>query len=230
MSNGRIVSYSFASGTSAMNATNALTVNTGIGATIIRTTTTVDFEAQLGAWKTLLDAYDGVWTLTYSTTTKRLTIACTKVFSLTLNYNVGGYLGFTASPYAGLDTYTGETGPGGVVELVGVEMGPAVDGAKVNLQQFRHGRALAIGWGNTRVHKARLWVRRSDVAALQTGYCLTGRVRIFQDNGIIIPYNPAVLTGSGGYVDAYVVATDKLRALGQLEDYLAVDMALVVSP
>lgn len=188
----------------------------------------------LAYWSTSLSAHapagapSGHYSVTYSATTRRVTIANTAGAAFRPVFVGSGakFLGFTQY-ISGWDTsWTALSAPLGVVELVGATVKPAEDGAKVQLAHYRHGRAVAVGWGNTNVHHVTVWIRRSDAAHLSAGWCLTGRVRLWQHATHTDAYSA---TNVAGYVDGYVVNASALRATGASEDFLTMDLTIATA-
>ncbi len=172
-----------------------------------------------------MGAHAGHYLVTYSQTTKRVTIASTNSVSFRPVMVGSGatYLGFTQSLSGWATSWTGASAPLGCVEMVGVTVKPAEDGAKPTMTRYRHGRCYPVGWGNTFTHKVSVWIRQADAQHLSAGWCLTGRVRIFQDSAHLTAYSP---TNLSGYVDGYVVNATNLKAYGATEDFLTMDLTI----
>lgn len=162
------------------------------------------FVPALDLWRAIFDATTpaGLYAITYSATTRRVTIASTNAtnFKPVFVGNIASFLGFGAGPFAFATSHVGTATPAGVLELVGAETEAPVDAAQVSLDTFRHGRAQARLFGNHQLSRCNL-LYLTSVAPSDLSYVTTGRVRLFptSDTGA---YS---LSNLDGYVDGYVV-------------------------
>ena len=214
----RIEAYSYSDSSARWISTNRLGVNVGAGVVYVRHTTPMLLEDQLADWETQLDAAVAAgapWSLTYSTSTRRVTIARSGVgnVALTLPGSLGRWLGFTGASYAGSPSYTGEAAPAGLVQCMGVDSEIAEIHERVELSEYRHARAVATVWGRMDRFEVTAWVRRDQypwqAGTAQTadddpkgGWVLTGRVRVHQSSGGNYAYSE---TRTDGWIDGFVV-------------------------
>jgi len=190
------------------------------------------FETQLATWAASLSAAPpqgapaGTYTITYDETTQRVTIAGSVLFAPVMVGNLAKWLGFTQS-LVGWDTsWTGESAPAAIAELAGVTVEPATDAARVDLTSYRHGRSIAVAWGNHGTHRARLvFTRSTTLAQIKAGFLTTGRVRLWQcgDATAYSASNP------GGYVDGYVVAANEPTESGDIGELWTLDLVVGVA-
>src|SRR4051812_1076413 len=113
--------YADASG---FGTSNAISVDIGVGATPVNTTSPLAFSAFLSALATALNAATGIaWTVTYSATTRKVTTHCAAphTHTLTLPGNSHTFLGFSSTSYGALQDHTAEGAPAGRAELLAVE-------------------------------------------------------------------------------------------------------------
>lgn len=240
----RIVAYTYSNGNSyglphpAFNATATLGVieqSTPGTTTYVRPTVPQPFYApeesadQLRNWDTGLDAHTpaGYYSVTYSPTTKRMTIASTNYTSFRPVMVEAGavWSGFTQDLSSGWAlSWTAESAPAAVCELLGVTVEPAEDAARVELKEYRHGRAATIAWGNHQIHKVTLYLRAEDLRVLDPGYLVTGRVRIYQgsDTTAYSAINP------DGVVDGYVIASTDPQEDGDMGEVWTVNLLVGV--
>ena len=218
---GRITAYSYvhdgAAETGATQPAHNSTATLGVeeeaapgATTYVRIVTPTDLVDQLAQWAALLFAYTpsgDVYTCTYDTTTRRITIASAGVaFRPVMVGDLAVWLGFTQA-ISGYDTsWTGESMPAGVAELVAATVEPAEDGSRIDLHEYRHGRTVAVAWGNHQVHKCILYLDGNSLGAFDPGYLMTGRVRIQQGTDTT-DYSA---TNIGGVIDGFVVATSDI--------------------
>ena len=212
---------------------NTIFVNEGGANYYARTQMTLLFDDALTAWETELNSaagLSGTYSVSYNTTTNRVTISSNVSFSLGFIGNTATILGFSSNSYASATSRTGEQVPAGKIKLLGRTMAPAEHGEQVEVRTYRHQRALSIGWGNMQIFKIKLFFTSDQVPALlpkyaadKSGYCLTGRVRITGlDSGA---YSP---TNVDGYTEGYVVTTEALEAAGDTEGFFSLSMVLGV--
>lgn len=186
---------------------------------------------QVAAWSTKASAYcpAGTYGIGYSPTTKRFTIQALSSlgFLPVFPEQMAVWLGFTQDlTGAAYGTHwVGASAPASVVELLGVTVEPPMDAARVELKEYRHGRAIAIAWGNHAMHRVTLYVGAADIRAFDPGYVMTGRVRISQVNMNYAAYSQSNL---GGVVDGFVVATTDLVEDGDIGELWTVTMLVAV--
>lgn len=240
----RIVAYTYSNGSAtgsthpAFSATNTIGIieqATSPTVTYARPTTPKPFYApeesadQLRNWQSTLFTYTpaGVYTCTYSPTTKRVTIATSNgvPFRPVMVENLALWTGFTQELSSGWATsWTADDPPAAVAELIGVTVEPAEDGARVEVKEYRHGRGLAIPWGNHNVHRVTLYLTSENLHVFDPGFLLTGRVRIYQgsDTNDIGPDNP------DGVLDGWVLASSDPTEDGDLGEVWTVSMLVAV--
>lgn len=229
MSGAYIEAYSYSEGGSGSTVSLDSTQTFGVLGvpTYVRPSTPQRFSDLLSSWKAALDialpAF-APWSVTYSSTTKRVTVAATGLFKPALLDAAGAFIGMTSITGGTKASWTGNTVPGGRAELIGATVEPAEDWTQTELAQYRHGRANAIIWGNHQVHKVSLFASATGVASMQIGYLQSGRVRIYQDSTITTPY---AVNNLGGYIDGYVIACGP--AVEQGEAWWSWDMLVGVS-
>lgn len=183
---------------------------------------------QLSAWQTALNALApaGLYSVTYSPTTGLLTIASTNATSFrpVMVGNGAEWTGFTQALAGWALTWTAASRPCAIAELLGVTVEPAEDMARVDLHQYRHGRAVAVAWGNHQVHRVSLFLRSTDLRALDPGYLVTGRV-VIQQGADTTAYSP---TNIGGVVTGYVIASSDVAEDGDVGEFWRVNLLLGV--
>lgn len=183
---------------------------------------------QLAAWDAALDAYTpaGLYAVTYSPTTARMTIASTNnvAFRPAMVEAGAAWSGFTQALGGWATTWTGASAPAAVVELLGATVEPADDNAKVDLHRYRHGRAVAVAWGNHQLHRVQLHFTATQLAIFDSGYVLAGRVRIHQGPDTAA-YSP---TNVDGVVDGYVVAATDPTEDGDIGELWTVNLIVAV--
>ena len=214
----RIEPYSYSDNTAKWQSTHTLAVNLG-GVAGVRHPTPMRLEDALASWKGLLDTAKPAgapWALSYSSTTKRVTVASAgAVFSLVFPGNVGPWLGFTAGTLAGLATYTGDSAPAGLVQCSGVTAPLPTMHEQVDARAIRHGRSYSYAWGTVDTWEIEAIVDRTaypwqaqrslDSTDPAGGWATTGRVRVHQSAGDASAYSA---TRPSGYIDGFVSACD----------------------
>ena len=188
------------------------------------------FTTQLSAWTTTLslEAPAGVYACSYDAVTQRVTIESTNAtaFRPVMSGNAAVWLGFSQTLAGYALTWTGESAPAAVAELVGAMVQPAEDAARVDLERYRHGRAVAVAWGNHQTHRVRLvFARSTALDAIAAGYLTTGRVRVWQC-GDLTAYSP---TNIDGYIDGYVIAADDPIESGDVGELWTLDLVVGVA-
>lgn len=211
--------YAYSDGSAKFRAVNTLVVEeqpTSPATTAARLGAPAVFDDALNAWRVLLDASTpaGLWAITYSATTRRVTIATTNAVNFrpvwTADRELAYWLGYDPDGVYGFATsHTGSAIPLGRVELLGVEVEPPEDAAKVEVQQVRLGRAVAPVFGNHSLQAVDLLC--AGVARPSSwAWLLSGRVRVYV-SADVAPYTAA---NPDGYLEGYAVtapAFDKLN-------------------
>lgn len=168
----------------------------------------------------------GTYACAYDQATRRVTLSSTNATAFK-PVGVGfalEFVGITQGIGGYALSWTGVSVPFGVAELQGVLVEPAEDWTIVELERYRHGRAVAAAWGNHQVHRVQLLALGDARAALAGGYLTTGRVRIYQGD-TVTPYSP---TNVDGYVDGWVIAAGDLEVVGDDEDLWVLDLLVAV--
>ena len=231
----QIEAYLYGSGAatgsvSAMDTYHTIGINEG-GATVkVRMNASGRFTAALTTWQTNINASSltGSYAVTISAGNVTIEETGGSVFTLYMYGSAGKVLGFTGTQ-SGSPAYTGGLSSAWI-ELVGYECEPLAPGDRVELTQYRHGRAVALGFGNVDLFRASLFVNSTaygpQIAKLVGdggGYALTGRVRI-QGNDA----SAYSATNPDGYVDGYVVETPELETYGESEAFARVAFVVAV--
>ena len=197
-----------------------------------RPTDHVIFSTQLISIRTEFDASApaGLYTMGYAADTQRVPIASTNAttFRPQMPANAATWFGFTQDLSAAAGwalSWTADDAPAGIVDLVAVEAAPAEDAARVDMQKYRHGRAVSTIWGNRQVHQVKLTFRRENLAQIAAGYLTTGRVRIWQA-GDGTAYSP---TNVDGYIDGRVVATTDITEDGDVGELWTIGLVVGVA-
>lgn len=170
----------------------------------------------------------GLYSITYSQTTQRVTIASTNGTSHrpVMVGNTATWLGFTQDLSAGWATsWEADDRPTCVAELLGVTVEPAEDAAQVDLAEYRHGRAVATVWGNHQLHRVQLVFSASTKDQIKAGYLTTGRVRIWQCDDVTA-YSP---TNVDGYIDGWIVAADEPTEDGDVGELWTLNLVVGVA-
>lgn len=181
---------------------------------------------QLRTWAAGLDtaAPTGVYSLTYSPTTRRVTMATTNSVAIrpVLPEQTAAWTGITQTLTGFATSWTGDSEPGAVLECVGIEVEPILDWSQVDEKVYRHGRARFFGWGNHDAAKVTLHCLASQFADRKP-YCLTGRVRVYPGSQTTdYGYDDAV-----GIVDGYIVATGQIEEDGEAE-WITIPLVLAI--
>jgi hypothetical protein len=250
MAGARLVSYAYSQGQSAadlgggvlvaapttalFNAVQSIAINESGTIVYARPNVPTLFDDLLTTWQTSLSmaapagAPSGTYTVSWSATTNRVTIASTVFFKPVMPGRLSGYLGFTQSlTGAAAASWTGASAPHGTIPLAGVTVRPAEDKARVQKDDFRLGRTRTTVWGNLQTYMVKVVFTQADVAAYQAGWCFTGKIRIYQGNSgaYLTAHSPSNLAG---YVEGWVIQQGDLKAFGAGEDYLALDLTIGV--
>lgn len=210
---------------------DTITINEGAATSVIRLGSPKRFTDALSTWATEANNnLPGFYQFSYNSTTRRVTIACTNAITFTLQGNVAKVLGFATTVNGPGVSFTATNPPAAIVELAAYECAPADDAAKAELRNFRHARALGVGWGNVQLFDVGLVLRAADAGVIMpvrgsdyTGYCLTGRIRVGPSSPA---YSP---TAPDGYLDGWIVRTNGLQAWGDDENFFALRALVAVA-
>lgn len=219
--------YSFASDPTKYSAHNALTsTEPGPATATVRLAGPLVFADALASFATLLTAtaLAGTYSVSYSSTTRRVTISATGVatFDLTLPGEIGTMLGFTGT-YTGAASYVGDAAPAACTEALGIGTTVLRPGADVETQELSHGRVQSYAFGNHDLADFDIDMANADAVRFLGGPCATGRVRVYQDSA------GAYSVGTpGGYVDGYVVSAERIGSRREDEGVLVVRLKLAV--
>lgn len=239
----RIVAYSYShEGTAATGSTHprhnstatlAVIEESDPGSTVYaRSTTSIPFylptgSDQCAAWATVLNANTtsgGPYSITYDAGSRRVTIASGgAAFIPVMVGDMATWLGFTQTLAGYADTWTGESAPAAVAELIAATVEPAEDNARIDLHQYRHGRAVAVAWSNHQLHRVQLFLDSAASQAFDPGYLMTGRVVIL--TGDATAYSP---TNIDGKIDGFVVATTDVTESDDIGGTWSVSMVVAV--
>lgn len=117
---------------------------------------------------------------TYSTATRKIILASTNStwFQPVMVGDLANWLGFTQSISGYSTSCTAESTPAGVAELMGATRELVEDARRVDLHEYRHGRAASIVWGNHQLHRVRIYFDDVTREQIEIGYLTTGRIRI----------------------------------------------------
>ena len=151
-------------------------------------------------------------------------IAGTVAHTLHLYGSAGPMLGYASSVYGSALSHTADRRPAGRIELQAYECQILANADRAELRQYRHGRAMGLGFGNVDLYRTSIYITSGDYqAALAEGYALTGRIRIVGDG--VGAYSAANLNG---YVDGFVVSTPELETYGDAERYARISLVVAV--
>ena len=188
------------------------------------------FSTQLTTWQTHLFTYApaGIYTCTYDASTQRVTIATSNAVSFkpVMDGNLATWLGFTQTIVGNSTSWEADDAPAAVAELLAVTVEPAEDAARVDLAEYRHGRAVSTVWGNHQTHRVKLvFSRTTTLAQIEAGYLTAGRVRIWQD-GDATAYSPSNVDG---FIDGYVIAADDPTEEGDIGELWSLNLLIGVA-
>ena len=157
-------------------------------------------------------------------------LARTTPFTLTLYGSAGDLLGFGSASYAAATSYASDKLASGWIELIGFECEPLAPGDRVELTQYRHGRAVALGFGNVDLFRSSLYVTSTAYGPQIAkavgdggGYALTGRVRIQGADA-----NAYSASNPDGYIDGFIVETPELETYGSGERFARIGVVVAV--
>ncbi len=151
-------------------------------------------------------------------------------FTLTFYGSAGDLLGFSDAAYTGGRGYSSDKLASGWIELIGFECEPLAPGDRVELTQYRHGRAVALGFGNVDLFRSSLYITSTAYGPQIAkavgdggGYALTGRVRIQSRDA-----NPYSASNPDGYIDGFIVETPELETYGSGERFARIGVVVAV--
>ena len=230
----RIEGYAYSDGTSKFRAVNSLVVEeqpSSPATTTARLAAPAVFSAALDLWRAILDATtpDGLYAISYSATTRRVTIASTNLTPFrpvwqSVDRALALWLGFDPdAAYAFALTHTGTAVPYGCASPLAVEVEPPEDAAKPEIQQVRLGRAFAPVFGNHLLQRVTI-VGKVALLPSSWAWLTTGRVRVYP-TATATEYSA---TNLDGYYDGHVVEHNGWERLGDDEglDVLTLTLAL----
>ena len=224
-----VQSYLYGSGAATgtvatMDTYHTIGIDEGGGITRVRMNATGRFDEALTTWQTNLNAAGLAHTYTVSRSGDKVTISATGSFVLHLYGSAGLLLGFQSASYVSSASHTSDTTCGGHIELVGFECQLVVNADRSELNQYRHGRALGLGFGNVDLFRSALYYNRSDFdAVFDAGYALSGRVRVQGADA-----NPYSATNPDGYIDGFIVSTPELETYGAAERFARISVVIAV--
>ena len=157
-------------------------------------------------------------------------LARSTAFTLTFYGSAGELLGFGSASYAAATSYASDKLPSGWIELIGFECEPLAPGDRVELTQYRQGRAVALGFGNVDLFRSSLYITSTAYGPQIAkavgdggGYALTGRVRIQSRDA-----NPYSASNPDGYIDGFIVETPELETYGSGERFARIGVVVAV--
>lgn len=230
-----IEGYAFSDGSSAFRALNSLVIEeapSSPATTTARLAASAVFSDALDLWRAILDATTpaGLWSITYSATTRRVTIASTNATNFrpvftAFDADLARWLGFDpAGVYGFALSHTGTAVPHGRADVLGVDVEPPEDAAQVEVQQFRLGRAIAPVFGNHLLQRVLL---TATARQCPTDWCwlTTGRVRVYPTADV----NPYSVANLDGYHDGYVTEQPTWQHEGDAEEVRELGLTLAVA-
>lgn len=230
----RIEGYAYSDGTSRFRAVNSLVVEeapSSPATTTCRLAAPTVFTDALAAWQTLLFTLTpaGVYVVSYSATTRRVTIATTNGVKFkpvwTADPDLARWLGFNPSAVYGFAlSHTGTAVPLGRADVAGIAVEAPEDAAQVDTQALRLGRVVVPVYGNHLLQRVELLATRAQRPSAWH-WLTTGRVRVYP-TADTSPYSVANLDG---YVDGYVVDQPVFEDLGDDEGQTLITITLALS-
>jgi hypothetical protein len=225
----RIEAYLYASGTDdVLEATAGFTI-TEPGPVVYRATlpATARFSDALVTWQGLLNAsaLAGTYAITWNDQRQSVNISATGVasFGITFHGNLAAAWGYSSGIAGALD-YDSDLQP--LLRYDGILWGSGeiVNGDNVDLRQYNYGRHRAIAWGNVDLWDSEIHVQSSRVDTFLASYCVSGKVRVYQDSAITTAYSA---TNLSGYLDCYVIGiSDPLEKRGRIWTTLSISLAV----
>lgn len=185
------------------------------------------FSDALTEWKAYFDLHTpaGLYSITYSSTTRRVTIASTNgtSFKPIFSGNLATFLGFGSGPFAFATSHTGTAIPAGVMELIGAECEAPEDATDLDALRLRHGRAYVCAFGNHMVQRIGL-LCLSAYAPSTLAYISTGKVRVY----VTSDSNPYSVSNLDGYVEGHVIDHEGFDVLGNAAELTELRLTLAV--
>jgi len=229
----RIEGYAYSDGTSKFRCVNSLVVEeqpTSPATTTARLEAPYVFSEALDRWRAILDATTpaGLYAITYSSTTRRVTIASVNGTNFkpvwSSDRDLAAWLGFDPDLVYGFATsHVGTKIPLGRADVLGVAIESPEDAAKVEVQQYRLGRVVAPVFDNHLVQKVELLVTRAQRPE-RLHWLTTGRVRIYPTADT----SAYSVVNLDGYVDGYVVEQPGYETLGDDEGQTVLQLLLAL--
>jgi uncharacterized membrane protein len=222
---GRIEAYLYSSGTAGVRSISQdlkLAESVGPATETCTPASTLLFDDALTAWQAAANAsatLNNTYSIGWNVATQSVKIART-VGASTFHPNLAGdlpaVLGFADSVYADGTTFTGEQQALGRFDDLRISLRNVREGARVDVQEYRLGRAEARSFGRFDVADVAIVLRWADAKILLRSYCVTGRVRVWQTTAVATVYSSAE---TRGYLDGWVLSVDKPRPIGPFEEW-----------
>lgn len=228
----RVEGYAYSDGTTKFAANNTLVVEESATSplkTSCRLGSSLSFSDALDAWELLLFALTpaGVYELTYSATTRRVTFRTTNgvSFKPVWTYpDAARWLGFDPTAvYAFAQTHVGTAVPLGRVDLHAVDVEPPEDAARAELQRYRLGRAQAPFFGNHLLQSVAFLATAAQTPS-SWAWLTSGRLRVYPTADV----SPYSATNLDGYFDGWVVEQSVQERLGDLQELASVSLVLAL--
>ena len=204
----RIEAYIYSSGvTGTLDATQSLTV-TEPGPVSFTATLAAPalFSDALTQWAALLNAspLTGTYSITWDSAAQSVAISATGVasFDFTLHGALRAVWGYSGAGGSGAASYVGNVQSRARFDDLRFSSGAILNADDVQLRDYTYGRHRAIAWGTVDTWRSRVHVQNARADLFLSSYCVSGKIRVYQDETIATPYSAVNL---GGYVDAYVV-------------------------
>jgi hypothetical protein len=209
---------------SALNTYHTIGINEGGGIVRCRINSSGLWSSALTTLETNINASTLAGTYTITQSAGVVTIAGTVAHTLHLYGSAGPMLGYALSTYGSALSHTADRRPAGRIELQAYECQILVNADRAELRQYRHGRAMGLGFGNVDLYRTSVYITSGDYqAALAEGYALTGRIRIVGDG-----VGAYAADNLDGYVDGFVVSTPELETYGDGERFARISLVVAV--
>lgn len=233
---GRIEAYLYGSGVAGVRAgTSDLTIVEATGPVTQTVTLSLPGLLESGAlsaltqWQTALNAsplnntYSLSWTsATQTVRIQRATGAST--FRPTLGGDLRAVWGWKNNPAGYATLFDGDTPSLARFEDVRVRLLGIRDATRVDLQEYRHGRAEALTYGTHDVADLTLLLPIASARRLLRSYCAAGRVRVWQSTAVGSAFGEYTSTG---YLDGFVMRAEA-RMVGPWEQWGEVALKLAL--
>jgi hypothetical protein len=227
--------FAYSDGSAKFRAVNTLVIEelpSSPATTEARLAAPAVFDDALDQWRAILDATTpaGLYAITYSATTQRVTIASTNGVQFrpvwaAADRPLALWLGFDPdAAYAFGLSHVGTLVPYGRAELLGVEVEPPEDASKADVQQVRLGRAIVAVFGNHLLQAVDLIVK-GDRRPASWAWLTAGKLRIYVSADV----NPYSAANPDGYLEGYVVTAPQFDKLGADEGIDVVSLVLAVA-